>query len=506
MARCDTDRVSDFLGIAEEPSILRCRKCRRCVADSTCLLSVSKEITTTCNVWHVDVDKLPDWILIVVDKVHWTVGKLSCQHCGARLGGFNFLSCPKCPCGHDTTVHFSKSRVDEGIKHFVNLSRPRRAVPHAERQECQEGCLGQQKKVEESEVRGDFQSNQNQSHDLYLVTQPLNSEIDLQTMQIQAVYLGGGPSAMSPCSVSSLHSTSPTDENINASVAVLESGQDLQNQRSVDADSEGHRYVEPLGYLDDPERSVTFSPPLGTSTLDREAPQEQEDVGPEVTEEILSHDTFRTVQLTKKEKNRLKSLRKKQRKKEHWLQRQLDGKSAESGDDDDDEEEEEKEGFTCAVCLDVYYNPYMCQPCTHVFCEPCLRTLARNRPHCTPCPLCRTPITHVLFQTELHQSTRSTFQKEYRSRKESFQRNNYSKWPLPNCPKRFRLLWGFHRPGASRWRFPHRALGLDGLDGLDLGEMQGWPLDPDVLIIFIYSFHWVLALIIICGLCYYFLL
>ncbi len=61
-------------------------------------------------------------------------------------------------------------------------------------------------------------------------------------------------------------------------------------------------------------------------------------------------------------------------------------------------DDEEREGCTCAVCLDVYYSPYKCHPCSHVFCEPCLRTLAKNRPSSTPCPLCRTLISHVLFQ------------------------------------------------------------------------------------------------------------
>lgn len=63
-----------------------------------------------------------------------------------------------------------------------------------------------------------------------------------------------------------------------------------------------------------------------------------------------------------------------------------------------DEGAGEREGYICAVCLDVYFSPYMCHPCNHIFCEPCLRTLARNSPANTPCPLCRTVITHVFFQ------------------------------------------------------------------------------------------------------------
>lgn len=67
--------------------------------------------------------------------------------------------------------------------------------------------------------------------------------------------------------------------------------------------------------------------------------------------------------------------------------------------DDEIEYVEEKESYICAVCLDVYFNPYMCYPCHHIFCEPCLRTLARDNPASTPCPLCRTIISRVFFQT-----------------------------------------------------------------------------------------------------------
>ncbi|TRY97868.1 hypothetical protein DNTS_034115 [Danionella cerebrum] len=172
-----------------------------------------------------------------------------------------------------------------------------------------------------------------------------------------------------------------------------------------------------------------------------------------------------------------------------------------TGSDDDD-----REGHTCAVCLDVYYSPYKCHPCCHVFCEPCLRTLAKNRPNNTPCPLCRTPISHVLFQDELHHTTKICFPKVYRLRHEAFQKTNYSKWPLPNCPKRFRIFWGFQRYGGaagSRWPFPHRAFGLE---ALDLGDMWGWLVNMDFVIVCVYSLHWLMAFFIFCGLCYILLL
>ncbi|KAF4077578.1 hypothetical protein AMELA_G00209570 [Ameiurus melas] len=376
------DELSDPTGIPEEPSSLLCKKCRRCVIDSSCLISASEDLVAGCTVWHVDVDALPDWILSVVNQVHWTTGKLNCQHCGARLGGFNFLNCSRCPCGHDTTVHLIKSRVDRVVKHLVYLSRP--------------GTV-----------------NEAAAHDT-----------DVHTW-----------------------------------LTPIELSDQLENQDS---------------------RLDSFPSPT------RDTVMEQADISDGVAEDTQGRACPSPVQMsTKREKNRLKSLRRKQRKKERWIRRQLEEKSVSWNLTSSDEED--KEGCMCAVCLDVYYKPYMCQPCSHVFCEPCLRTLAKSRASSTPCPLCRTLISHVIFQEELHQRTRTRFPKEYRMRNETFHKTNYSKWPLPSCPKHFRILWGLqsHRALAGQWQFPLRALGLN---RLELRDIRGWIFHSD-MITFIFSFQ-----------------
>ncbi|KAG9265545.1 E3 ubiquitin-protein ligase RNF180 isoform X3 [Astyanax mexicanus] len=502
MASCDTGTVAEPGGSAEEPSALRCRKCRRQVADSACLLSASKEVMGACSVWHVDVDTLPDWISSAINQVHWTVGKLNCQNCGARLGSFNFINCPRCPCGRDTAVHLSKSRVDQAVKHSVHFSRPGRARRHADKLKCQTGILGNQKELEEPETARDLESIPYLNQDLQLATQML-------AMQAQMTSLDAEDAFISPFTRPSDFSyVSPVVQEIPETHALINPSQEPQSFRSAETDSEGpvaqerQIPVEPSVHQESSgdHRSAHLTQPE-TPSLDTEE-LEPEDLEQEQEEQVHHNTSSSAQKLTKRERNRLKSLKRKQRKRERWIQNQVEEKELGGKWNLTSSDDEDKDGYTCAVCLDVYYNPYMCQPCSHVFCEPCLRTVAKNRPRNTPCPLCRTLISHVLFQQELHQTTRTCFPKEYLLRKETFQSTNYSKWPLPSCPKRFHIFWGFQRRAASQ--FPHRAFRLD---GLDLGDMRrGWLFDSDIVIISIYSFHWLLAFIIFCGLCYFFLL
>ncbi|XP_036435575.1 E3 ubiquitin-protein ligase RNF180 [Colossoma macropomum] len=217
--------------------------------------------------------------------------------------------------------------------------------------------------------------------------------------------------------------------------------------------------------------------------------------------------------ISKRERNRVKSVRRRQRRRERWRQREIQdnvqsstGNPSSSSDDDDDEERSgrDREGCICAVCLDVYFCPYMCHPCNHVFCEPCLRTLAKNCPTNTPCPLCRTTITHVFFQKELNQTARTFFPKEYLSRKQNFQKASCAKWPLPSCRKLFRIFGGFQRQSSpiARRQFPHGGYRLDALDFED--DSRGWRFDMDMVIIYIYSVNWVIGFIIFIFLCYCF--
>ncbi|XP_018428884.1 PREDICTED: E3 ubiquitin-protein ligase RNF180 [Nanorana parkeri] len=186
-----------------------------------------------------------------------------------------------------------------------------------------------------------------------------------------------------------------------------------------------------------------------------------------------------------------------------WIKREIEKINISNLRTDEEEDIPEKESYTCAVCLDVYFNPYMCYPCRHVFCEPCLRMLARDNPSKTPCPLCRTIIAIVRFQTDLSKSSAALFPNEYLKRRQSFQRTSSAKWPLPSCNRLFRVFGDLrrHMDRIGRRQFPHAGYRFDFED-----ESHGWRFNLDMIIIYFYSMNWVIGFIVFCLLCYYFFL
>lgn len=55
-------------------------------------------------------------------------------------------------------------------------------------------------------------------------------------------------------------------------------------------------------------------------------------------------------------------------------------------------------------------------------------------------------------------------------------------------------------PGR-RWHFGHAGFALD---ALDLTDMRGWLFDIGLVIVYIHSVNWIVALLFLCFLLYYF--
>ncbi|XP_073933518.1 E3 ubiquitin-protein ligase RNF180 isoform X6 [Castor canadensis] len=526
-----------------------------------------------------NIEALPEWISCLIQKAQWTVGKLNCPFCGARLGGFNFVSTPKCSCGQLAAVHLSKSRTDHQPTQASGLMRP--SLKYMSHPGVQSGCdketlltgsgsqnrnhrllnmaqnnngLGRLTEALCLEVRSTYFEMKNEkwlfktldpkyqlfvpqlvtgrcttrafhrkSHSLDLnisekltllpTLYEIHSKITAypRLNETQPTDLSGLPSQSSKNSCS-FHNPSSFDPNMllqRFSVAPCETQtQRGEFQCGLEASSvySNHANTSNLTFLMD-------LPSAGRSML--EASDQEDHLSPL---DFLHSASFSlgTINqtLNKRERNKLRNLRRKQRRHERWLQTQgkhsgvglLDHMTLnnEMSTDDDNEYAEEKDSYICAVCLDVYFNPYMCYPCHHIFCEPCLRTLAKDNPASTPCPLCRTIISRVFFQTELNNATKTFFAKEYLKIKQSFQKSSSAKWPLPSCKKRFHLFGGFHRRAApvTRRQFPHGAHRMDYLHFED--DSRGWWFDMDMVIIYIYSVNWVIGFIVFCFLCYFF--
>ncbi|XP_061198658.1 E3 ubiquitin-protein ligase RNF180 [Neopsephotus bourkii] len=552
----------------QEADVLRCWRCRKYVANSVCLEKSHKKEPSDasqpssaaqepCNVWHVNLEAIPEWVKCVIEKAQWTIGKLHCPFCEARLGGFNFVCNKKCSCGQLVNIHFCKSRTDYQPAFSIKFAKsPGKHLPllkiHSgfskdSRHELvtatleikNQGllCMARNNKstgrLTEAlclEVRAPsferrskaFPLNQKRSiSTLY----PMNDACTVKSFHRRSHSLDLSIRerlVLSPPLYETIyHSQNKNPPVYTQSGLQLESNREdvhpLKDLSSSSADKLQKRFqVTSFTTLlhKETENECDFEAPgqsSGNAIADgspfvmnlsspTSAMEEEQYISP--VDFLQPTSISFSQRLSKRERNKLKSLRRKQRRRERWLQKQTANDNLHT--DDEHDLRRDKESYLCAVCLDIYFNPYMCYPCHHIFCEPCLRMLAKDNPASTPCPLCRTTIARVFFQAELNNSTKSFFPTEYLKLKENFQKSNSAKWPLPSCKKAFRVFEGFQRRSdtVTRRHFPHAAHRMDYMDFED--DSRVWRFDMDMVIIYIYSVNWVIGFIVFCFLCYFF--
>ncbi|NXK11930.1 RN180 ligase, partial [Herpetotheres cachinnans] len=561
----------------QETDVLCCWKCRKYIANSVCLakchgkepsetLQPSATAQDSCNVWHVNIETIPEWVKCVIEKAQWTIGKLHCPFCEACLGGFNFVCNTRCSCGQLVNIYFCKSRIDYQPALSVKLAKSSgKHLPLLKIQSgfskdtCHEVVTAtlEIKNQRLSYIARNNNGTGTLTEALCLEVRAPSFEMKSKKLPLKALNQKRNLSAFYPmddsCAVKPFHRRSHSlDLNIRegfvlspalyetCSMGTIYHGQNenlpVHTQSSLQLESnrkDGNSFQDLYSSSAD-KLQKRFRVTSFTTLLHRETETE---CGFEATgqssgsavaggspfvmnlssptsavEEEQYNTSVGLVQpmsisfnqkLSKRERNKLKSLRRKQRRREWWLQKQTANDNLHT--DDEHELRGDKESYLCAVCLDVYFNPYMCYPCHHIFCEPCLRMLAKDNPASTPCPLCRTTIARVFFQTELNNSTKSFFPMEYLKLKENFQKSNSAKWPLPSCKKAFRVFEaGFprHSNTVTRRHFPHAAHRMDYMDFED--DSRGWRFDMDMVIIYIYSVNWVIGFIVFCFLCYFF--
>ncbi|MEQ2212123.1 hypothetical protein XENOCAPTIV_025609, partial [Xenoophorus captivus] len=380
----------------------------------------------------------------------WTAGKLNCRHCGARLGGFSFLARSDCPCGRDATVHLSKSRVDLDQTPHVLIVQPRRTSSGT-------GLLMDLCQSEEEASLDSFQ----------LTCLPCLSPII-------------PPDALDPlCAAENSHGAAGHPDKLELHSSVRSAA-----EHQSDPDHEAWRNVLPWvseisgGSQSSLELQQTEEVSLRRFTSEAEAELEEE------ADPVLS--SFSAwIRRNKRDKNRLKSQRRKQRRRERWLQSQMKEAETESSTDSPlDSEDVDRDGLTCAVCVDVFFRPHTCQPCAHVFCEPCLRRLAKNRATNTPCPLCRCLISHTSFHRELDLTAKTLFPKVWATCEQNFQNAPCARWPLPSSQEHSRFFWVNQRRGATAWGRWHFTPGAFVFNMLGLPHHTFFHID---MILFIFA-------------------
>ncbi|XP_077203339.1 E3 ubiquitin-protein ligase RNF180 [Paroedura picta] len=551
--------------------MLHCWKCRKYVASSSdCPM---KDQTTdlfdkphtsavswdVCNVWHMNLEALPDWVTHAITKAEWTTGKLKCPFCGALLGGFNFVQSTKCSCGRFTNIHLWKRQTDcqtaspVALKH-LSLCKAQPGFNKEMWQNVTGGTLGGRNQGLSSIAKNNSSIGRLMEA-LCLEVRSTSFETNSKKLHFKVSYpktsLSASLAVNDRCTVRAFHRKSRSlDLNFRDRLVFLPSlfGTSTAQRPFFSRQHETQPYYtkgcmqlksnRKHNYFHCPLKSdvgelPTSFPATSYSVLAQEetkfknsleapkpypenatggqcsllSPSEsaaKDYVGQQhITPLSLPHHLATVEQkLNRRKRIRLNSLRRKQSWKERWRQKQIMNDNPKT--EEEHEHRRDKESYLCAVCLDFYYNPHMCYPCHHIFCEPCLRTLAKDNPTNTPCPLCRTIIAQVYFQPELNNSTKAHFPMEYMKLKENFQESSLANWPLPSCKRALRVIEGFQRSTDSftRRHFPHAAHRMDYMDFED--DSRGWRFDMDMVIIYIYSINWVIGFIVFCFLCYFF--
>ncbi|XP_042636081.1 E3 ubiquitin-protein ligase RNF180 isoform X2 [Catharus ustulatus] len=560
----------------QEAGVLRCWRCRKYIANSvfiakcnakeTCKISQSSAAAQNpCNVWHVSLDAIPEWVKCVIEKAQWTIGKLHCPFCEACLGSFNFVCNKECSCGQLVNRHFCKTWTEPPPPFSVKLSESSEKHLLLKMQSgfnkgmCHEVVTAtlEIKNHRLSYTAGSSNGAGRLTEALCLEARTPRYEIASKNLPLKALNekrnLPSSHLIKGACTVNPLHRRSHSlDLSIRErlvmspvlyntySVATLYRGQNenppayIQGSLQLESNRKyGSSFQDLYSSSADILQNQFQVTPI-TKLLHRETESECDfEVTGQSSGSIIADGSpfvinlpsitravedkqyitpggfvqptsiFSNQKLSKRERNKSQSLRRKQRKREQCLQKQPANDNLLT--DDEHELRGDKESYLCAVCLDVYFNPYMCYPCHHIFCEPCLRMLAKDNPTSTPCPLCRTTIARVFFQADLNNSTRSFFPMEYLNLKENFQKSNSAKWPLPSCKKAFRVFEaGFRRRSnpVTRRHFPHAAHRMDYMDFED--DSRGWRFDMDMVVIYIYSVNWIIGFIVFCFLCYFF--
>ncbi|XP_066270042.1 E3 ubiquitin-protein ligase RNF180-like [Branchiostoma lanceolatum] len=592
----------------EDGCVLKCRRCRSLLVNGRSVVG-SHGNGDNCpmeglsTLWYISDNDIPDWIQEQIVQVHWTKGRLLCPKCAGRLGSFDFVSLVKCPCGDQVfpPIHIQRCRVDVdkvSPKHIPKTRQGERlALKMCETKEQACGILTSEHFADGQLVERHCEKGQRGKN---------------RTTGVTTVRTGDAPAGTD---VSAGTGVAPGGTSVTPARKVVTPGGtgDAPARTNAAPGDTGASYVADDGPCE-MDSSVSDMADSTSSTIDEEDSEEDQTVWSSASwqrplvvadgNDSCIHDTNlfhvlegldggstghatttadrrRSKRQTKRDRNKLKNIRKKQRRQEKWVKKQNqederfeeaerdgltcpicldlyyepyvcqpcghvfcvctvkltmsylltidptqeDEKFEEAERDgltcpicldlcyepyvwqpcghvfctqeDEKFEEAERDGLTCPICLDLYYEPYVCQPCGHVFCDPCLRQIAKDNPGCTACPLCRTVVITVNYSYQLSKTMQEFFPRHHESRRRAERQTSYKSWPLPGVTGARALWWTTVTsltPRRGRRNYPHYRSNDDDLN-YD-GSMF------DELLVYFFSVNWVIGLFVVCGLCY----
>ncbi|KAJ7335922.1 hypothetical protein JRQ81_013863, partial [Phrynocephalus forsythii] len=426
----------------------------------------------------------------------WTTGKLNCPFCGAHLGGFNLVNNRKCSCGQFTNIHLGKGQNDyQAASSVISPISPLKYLSFCRvhshfNKEIQPSVTGET--LEPRNQRHVYMAKSNDGFGrlmeaLCLEVRSTSFEMNSRKLHFQVANPKPSLSALlgmnDKCSVKAFHRKSQSlDFSFKERFVLLPTSYRTstikrpvfsRQHKMQPSRTKAHLQLKPRhteNYFHCPLQSDAGGLPNAFSVASCRVLTQEESEGhpglapsknclesasadqrlflssPEKTAEEthvqqhspplgLLHPMVTVDQkLGARRKKQLDSLRKKQRWPEKWLQKKT------MNSEEKHEYRQDKESYLCAVCLDVYFNPYMCYPCHHIFCEPCLRTLAKDNPTSTPCPLCRTAIVQVFFNQNWTVPQNLIFLWNIQSWRKTFKNRVWQSGPFPAATKLSELL------------------------------------------------------------------
>ena len=454
---CHDIQVDDKLALGTKTYCIRCRLCRKQLFVSDRVKFYHSGKSEGCgNCIFLDEDFIPDWIECEIENSSWTKGRLKCPRaqCTARVGGFDFIQGLLCGCGKLTipAIWIQDGKVDvRTISSSDCISNAKLNLKESRQSYSEDSS---------SATVGDVDSNDVSSKPEDFSRHQFPSQVirEVQVRKNSCNVPSGQPGYFDQIEQGSFYDTVP-ENTLDNNTNFIDFGNVFESQ--------GDENISSLRLTKKPfcqEKVVQIDDTGFQQSIDWECVNFDPD-RTEVSAELTEHTTSAHLRRSTVKHRKCKGNRRDALFLEHNMDRSRhhstkavktkvhdNGTSSSAGNIDPVSNRFEpllveepaivkpsnltnpdsgiQEHLMCAVCLDYFYKPYQC-PCSHVFCEPCLRQLYHNRAGKLKCPICRSAVKYIEPANEVRQQIRELGIPGMKQRELFENTAKYRAWPLP---------------------------------------------------------------------------